>query len=85
MSSKNTISPTAMNTPNRPVTTPANPGVPGPLPPPTPSNVIGVGLKTDTVAEQHMRQAIRDLVISVDPYASLDLDSEDVRISLELD
>jgi len=65
-----------------PTSTPANPGVPGPLPTPTPSNVIGVGLKTDAAAEQHMRQAIRNLVSSVDPYARLDLESEDALLDV---
>ena len=39
---------------------------------------MGVGLKTDAVAEHQMRAAIRELVSSVDPGGRLDKEAEDV-------
>ena len=49
------------------------------VPPQAPA--IGVGLKTDAAAEKEMRQAIRDLVASVDPYVRVDSEAEDVSTS----
>jgi hypothetical protein len=48
-----------------------------------PNGTIGIGLKADAVAEAQMRQAIRDLVYSVDPNARLEVDAENVSASVE--
>jgi len=47
-----------------------------------PNGTIGVGLKTDAVAEAQMRQAIRDLVYSVDPNARLEMEAENVLLDV---
>jgi hypothetical protein len=47
-----------------------------------PNGTIGIGLKTDAVAESQMRQAIRDLVYSVDPNARLEVEAENVSAPL---
>jgi len=51
-----------------------------PVPPQAPA--IGVGLKTDAAAEKEMRQAIRDLVASVDPYVRVDSEAEDMLLTV---
>lgn len=43
-----------------------------------PLNAGTIGLRRDPTTEQQMRQAIRDLVTSVDPYAMLDVEAETV-------
>jgi len=47
-----------------------------------PNGTIGIGLKTDAVAEAQMRQAIRDLVYSVDPNARLEVEAENVLLDV---
>jgi len=51
-----------------------------PAPPQAPA--IGVGLKTDAAAEKEMRQAIHDLVASVDPYVRVDSEAEDILLTV---
>jgi len=47
-----------------------------------PNGTIGIGLKTDAVAESQMRQAIRDLVYSVDPNARLEVEAENILLDV---
>lgn len=46
------------------------------------ATAAGTGFRRDPSSEQQMRQAIRDLLASVDPYATLDAEAETVGHSL---